>query len=66
MGQIDGEITTIDLEDPMPSDYFKIGVAHAEQNVSPDPVYSQQQAYLDGYDFGMKMKPYLFYRRDTA
>jgi hypothetical protein len=66
MSHIDGSIGTIDLADLHPSDYFKLGVAHAEQNVQKDPTYSAQQAYLDGYDFGMKMKPYLFIRRDTA
>jgi hypothetical protein len=66
MSHIDGSIGTIDLEDPMPSDYFKIGVSHAEQNVQQNPTYSQQKAYLDGYAFGMAMKPYLFIRRDNA
>lgn len=64
MSHIDGQIGTIDLEDPQPSDYFKIGVAHAEQKVPQNPTYSLQPAYLEGYAFGLAMNPYLFARRD--
>jgi hypothetical protein len=65
MSHIDGSVGTIDLSDMQPSDFFKIGVAHAEQNVvPPDPTYSVQPSYLEGYAFGMAMKPYLYARRD--
>jgi hypothetical protein len=70
MSHIDGSISTIDLEDLQPSDYFKIGVAHAEQNVKPTDsayiTYAPQQAYLDGYAYGLAMKVQLYQRRDYA
>ena len=66
MGHIDGNISNIDLEDLHSSDYFKIGVAHAEQNVPQDPAYTGFKDYLDGYAFGLSMKPNLFQRRDNA
>ena len=66
MSNFEGEANTIDLVNMQPSDFFKIGVAHAEQNVARDPAYSNNQNYLDGYDFALKMKPYLFQRRDYA
>lgn len=60
MGHIDGNISNIDLEDLHSSDYFKIGVAHAEQGIPQDPAYTNQQAYLDGYAQGLTTRPYLF------
>lgn len=67
MANFEGESNTIDLDDMHPSDFFKIGVAHAEQNVHPpDPTYAVNSAYLEGYAFGMSMKPYLYTRRDYA
>lgn len=60
MSHIDGQIGTIDLTDPQPSDYFKIGVAHGENGFAQEPTYTSQPAYLEGYAFGQAMAPYLF------
>jgi hypothetical protein len=66
MSHIDGSIGTIDLDDPQPSDWFKIGVSHGENNFPQEPTYTQYPDYLKGYAFGQQMRPYLFARRDTA
>lgn len=50
----------IDLVNPKPSDYFKIGKAHGEQGFPKEPAYISQPAYLEGYAMGQAQRPYLF------
>lgn len=59
MSHIDGQIGTIDLVNPQPSDYFKIGEAHGEQGFPKDATYMAQPAYHEGYAMGQYKRPYL-------
>jgi hypothetical protein len=60
LSHIDGQLGTIDLVTPGPSDWFKIGEAHGEQGWPQDPVYIAQQGYLEGYASGKYKRPFLF------